>query len=210
MKKSKLNKQIKISLLAVIAFLLMFIEVPIPIFPDFLKIDISDLPALLGAFTFGPIAGVVVEFFKNLLHGIFVGKTAFIGELSNFIGGSVLVIIAGSIYKFKKDKKGAIIALISGSIVMSLVAGILNYYIYLPLYEKVLGFPINAIIGMGSKVNPKVVDLKTLIVWSIIPFNLLKGFVVCIVTRVVYKSLSPILHKEEVKVVEEKKSLNYK
>lgn len=198
MKNSKLSKHIKISLLSVIAFLLMFIELPIPIFPEFLKIDISDLPALIGTFAFGPVAGIMVEFMKNLLHGIFAGKTAFIGEFANFLVGSMLVITSGVIYKKNKSKKGAIVSLICGTIVMSLGAGIVNYFVLLPLYEKVLGFSINAVVGISSKINPKIVDIKTLIVFAIIPFNLIKGSIVCIITRVVYKSISPIIHKEEI------------
>lgn len=200
MKNSKLNKNIKISLLAVIAFLLMFIEISIPIFPEFLKIDISDLPALIGTFAFGPVSGVIIEFIKNLLHGLFASKTAFVGELANFLVGSMMVITAGTIYNRKKDKLGAIIALIAGTVVMSLGAAIVNIFVLLPLYEKVLGFPISSVVGISSKVNPKVVNLGTLIIWAIIPFNLIKGAVVCIMTRLVYKSISPILHIEQMKI----------
>lgn len=200
MKNSKLNKNIKISLLAVIAFLLMFIEISIPIFPEFLKIDISDLPALIGTFAFGPVSGVIIEFIKNLLHGLFASKTAFVGELANFLVGSMMVITAGTIYNRKKDKLGAIIALIAGMVVMSLGAAIVNIFVLLPLYEKVLGFPISSVVGISSKVNPKVVNLGTLIIWAIIPFNLIKGAVVCIMTRLVYKSVSPILHTEQMKI----------
>ncbi|WP_138204232.1 ECF transporter S component [Haloimpatiens lingqiaonensis] len=209
MKNSKLNKNIKISLLAVIAFLLMFIEVAIPIFPEFLKIDISDLPALIGTFAFGPVAGIIIEFMKNLLHGLFAGKTAFIGELANFLVGAMLVITAGTIYNKKKDKTGAVIALLAGTVVMSLGAAIVNLFVLLPLYEKVLGFPISAVVGMSSKVNPKVVSLGTLIIWAIIPFNLIKGAVVCIMTRLVYKSVSPILHKEQMEIANEKLEKKY-
>ncbi|WP_102401187.1 ECF transporter S component [Haloimpatiens massiliensis] len=203
MKNSKLNKNIKISLLAVIAFLLMFIEVSIPIFPEFLKIDISDLPALIGTFAFGPIAGVIIEFMKNVLHGLFASTTAFIGEFANFLVGSMMVITAGLIYNRKKDKKCAVIALIAGTLVMSLGAAIVNLLVLLPMYEKVLGFPISSVIGMSSKVNPKVINLGTLIIWAIIPFNLIKGAIVCVMTRLVYKSVSPILHKEQIKIANE-------
>lgn len=196
MRDEKLVKLIKISLLSVMAFLLMYIELPLPIFPDFLKIDISDLPALLGAFALGPIAGVIIELVKNILHGMLAGKTAFIGELANFLVGSCLVLVSGYIYKVKKSKGGAVVALLIGVIVMSIFAGILNYVVVLPLYEKVLGFPIAAVVGMGTKINHNIKDLNTFIIWSIIPFNLLKGIVVAGVTLAIYKSVSPILHKE--------------
>jgi len=196
MRDEKLVKLIKISLLSVMAFLLMYIEIPIPIFPDFLKIDISDLPALLGAFALGPVAGVVIEFFKNILHGMLAGKTAFVGELANFLVGSCLILVSGYIYKVRKSKGGAIIALLIGVTCMSIFAGILNFFVVLPLYESVLGFPVAAVVGMGTKINHNIVDLNSFIIWSIIPFNFLKGIVVSAVTVALYKSVSPILHKE--------------
>ncbi len=111
MKNNKLNRLVKISLLGVVGFLLMFIEFALPIFPSFLKIDISDLPALMGTFALGPGAGIAIEFLKNILHGIFNGKTAFIGEVANFAVGSVLVFTAGDIYSPQKTKKSAVISL---------------------------------------------------------------------------------------------------
>ena len=151
MRNEKLIKMIKITLLAVMAFLLMYIEVPLPIFPTFLTLDISDLPALLGAFALGPIAGVVVELIKNILHGLLASKTAFIGELANFLVGSVLVLVSGYIYKARKSKGGAVVGLLIGVICMSVFASILNYFVILPLYETVLAFPITAVVAMGYK-----------------------------------------------------------
>ena len=209
MRDEKLVKLIKISLLSVMAFLLMYIELPLPVFPDFLKIDISDLPALLGAFALGPIAGVIIELVKNILHGMLAGKTAFVGELANFLVGGCLVLVSGYVYKVKKSKGGAIIALLIGTIVMSVFAGILNYFVVLPLYEKVLGFPITAVVGMGAKINHSIVDLKSFIVLSIIPFNLLKGAVVSVITLAIYKSISPILHKENMNKEYKNRRENY-
>ncbi|EDU37964.1 ECF transporter S component [Clostridium sporogenes] len=197
MKNSKLNKLVKISVLATIGFLLMFIEIPIPIFPDFLQIDISDIPALVGGFALGPVAGILIEFMKNILHSIFKGSTVFVGEFANFLVGSVLVGVSSYIYKRDKTKKGALVGLAIGTICMSLVAGLFNYYVLLPLYEKALNFPIKAIVAIGNKLNPKIVDLKSFIFWSIIPFNLLKGAIVSLITSVIYKSVSPILHEEK-------------
>lgn len=196
MKNNKLNTSIKISLLGCIAFLLMYIEIPLPIFPSFLRIDIGDLPALIGAFAFGPVAGVLVEFFKNVLYLIFKGNTAGIGEAANFIVGSVLVFSAGLVYKKNKSKKGAFIGLLVGGVAMTLVGAVLNYYVFLPLYETVLGFKVSAVVGMGSAVNHNVTNLNSFIVWIIVPYNLLKALVVCIMTLAVYKSVSPLLHRE--------------
>ncbi len=196
MKNEKLNKLVKVSLLGVIGFILMFIEIATPLFPTFLKIDISDLPALIGAFAFGPLAGISIEFLKNLLHGLFIGGTAFIGEFANFAVGSILVAVAGYVYGKNKNRKMAMFALVMGTVAMSVAASILNYFILLPLYETVLHFPISAIVGMGSKVNPNIKDLNSLIVWCIMPFNLIKGTIVSGLTILIYKSVSTILHEE--------------
>jgi riboflavin transporter FmnP len=206
MKKSKLNFMTKTAMLSVIGFLLMFIELPIPIFPAFLKIDISDLPAIIGCFALGPVAGIVIELVKNILHGIFVGGTAFIGEFANFAVGALMVSAAGIIYKRKKTKTNAIVGLIAGTLVMSVGASILNYFIVLPLYEAVLHYPVSAIVAMGTKINPHITNLNTLVVLSILPFNILKGIVISAITIPVYKSISPFIQKEAAaaKVAEEK------
>lgn len=196
MKKSKLNFMTKTAMLSVIGFLLMFIELPIPIFPAFLKIDISDLPALIGAFALGPIAGITIELVKNILHGVFVGGTAFIGELANFVVGSLLVCTAGIIYKKRKTKGGAITGLFVGTVVMSVGASIMNYFVVLPLYETVLHFPVSAVVAMGSKINSHINNLNTFVILSILPFNILKGFVASGITMAVYKSVAPFIQKE--------------
>lgn len=197
MKQTNLNKMIKISLLSVIAFVLMFFEFPIPVFPNFLKIDISDLPALLGTFALGPVSGILIELFKNVLHIVFKGtQTGFVGEFANFMVGSIFVATAGIIYKIRKSKKTAILGLIAGTIVMSLAASVLNYTILLPLYAKVFKVPIEAFVAMGAAINPNIKTVKDLVLLSILPFNLLKGIVISAVTIPVYKSISPILHRE--------------
>lgn len=208
MKNNKLNTMIKISLLSVMAFILMFFEMALPIFPDFLKIDISDIPALLGAFALGPVEGIAIELFKNVLKIIFKGtQSGFVGEFANFIVGSILVFTAGSIYKANKSKKNAIIGLIVGSLAMSIVAAVLNYTVFLPLFAKVFKAPIDAFVAMGNKVNPNIDSLKDLVLWSILPFNLLKGIIVSVITIPIYKSVSPILHKDEVLEKDKKNAL---
>ena len=203
MRQKGLNTMIKISLLSVMAFILMFLEVPLPIFPSFLKIDLSDLPALFGAFALGPAAGIGIELLKNILHIVFKGtQTGFVGELANFAVGATLAVTAGTIYRANKSKKTAILGLVVGSIVMSVVAAVLNYTVLLPLYAKVYKAPIDAFVAMGATVNPNIKTVKDLVMWSIFPFNLLKGVVVSAVTVPLYKRVSPILHSE---VIEDKR-----
>lgn len=194
MKNERLNKLIKISLLGAIGFVLMLFELPLPIFPSFLKIDISDFPALLGSLAIGPAAGIFIELLKNILH-LLKSSTAGIGEFANFIVGGAYVFTAGAIYSVKKDRKHALYGITAGSVVMIIAAALSNLFILLPLYEKVLGFPIAAVVGEASKVNKSITDVNSFIVMSIVPFNLLKAVVVSIISFFSYKKLSPILHK---------------
>ncbi|MEW8955509.1 ECF transporter S component [Clostridium sp.] len=188
-----LNTLIKISLLGSMAFLLMLFDFPLPIFPSFLKIDLGDLPALIGAFALGPVAGVVIEFLKNILYATIKGSsTAMVGEVANFFIGSVLVFISGYIYNMKKTRKGAVIGLVVGTIVMSVLAGIINYIVLVPAYAKAFGMPIESMVEMGTKINPNIKDLATLILWGIIPFNLFKGFAVSFVTAAIYKKIAVV------------------
>lgn len=195
MKNKKLSISIKISILAAMGFILFLLEIPLPIFPSFLKIDFSDVPALLGAFSMGPLAGLVIELIKNLLHMMLKGDSAGIGELANFMVGSGFVVTAGIVYKRGKSLKYALIGLIAGIVAMGVVASIGNYFIFLPLYEKVLSFPITAVVGMASKVNPSITNLNTLVIYCILPFNILKGLIISLVVFLIYKRVSPILHK---------------
>lgn len=183
---------VKGSILSAMAFIIMMIEFPLPIFPGFLQIDLSDIPALIGGFAMGPIAGVIIELVKNVLH-LLVSKTAGIGEVANLIVGGVFVFVSAYIYKRNKSKKGAAISLISGTIVMSIIACILNYFVLIPLYESALHFPVTAMIAETAKITSLVVDLKTLVLYSILPFNLLKGFVVSLVVFLIYKKVEPII-----------------
>lgn len=193
---SATNRMVKISVLAVLAFIIMLFEIVVPFFPGFLKMDLSDVPALLGAFALGPIAGVVIELLKNILHIVIRGtNTAGIGELSNFILGAVFVFTAGSIYFLKKDKKHAIIGMAVATIMMSIAGILTNYYMIIPFYTKAMGWPLDTIIEMGTLANSRIIDLKTMIIYGVTPFNILKGVVISVVVTLIYKKLAPILHR---------------
>jgi len=182
---------VKIALLSVISFVIMFIEFPLPLFPPFLKIDLSDIGALVGAFAFGPLAGMAVELLKNILH-LMRTSTGGVGELANFIVGAALVVPAGFIYKRNKSMKTALIGLAVGTITMGLVGAFANYYILIPFYENFM--PIDQIIGMAQAANSLIVDLNSYILYAVIPFNILKGIVVSVLTLLIYKRISPLLH----------------
>ncbi len=190
---SSTNKMVKTSVLSVIAFVLMLIELPVPLFPVFLKLDLSDLPALVGGFAMGPAAGVAIELIKNFLHFITRTSTAGVGELANFIVGAALVFPASYIYKMKKSKTQALKALAAGTICMAIAGGLANYFILLPFYAKVM--PLDIIIEMGNAANAAIYDMKTLVMYAIVPFNLIKGAVISAITLLIYKKISIILHK---------------
>lgn len=199
MKNSNVQKKVigterlvKTSILSAVAFIIMMIDFPLPIFPEFLKIDLSDIPALIGAFAMGPVVGVIIELVKNILH-LLVTKTAGIGEVANFIVGSTFVFVSAYIYSKNKTKKTAIISLVIGTVSMAIVAGLMNYFILIPLYESALKFPISAMIGAAASINSVITNLETLVLFSIVPFNVLKGAIVSIVVLLIYKKVEPII-----------------
>jgi len=175
---SSVSSMTKIAMLSVIAYVIMFIEFPLPLFPPFLKLDFSDLPALIGAFAMGPMAGIIIEALKNILHFITKTTTGGVGEFANFLVGSALIIPAGILYIKSKTKKTAVYGVILGIILMSVVGAIANYYILLPFYAKMM--PIDQIIAWSAAANGAITDVKTLILYAVIPFNLLKGVIVSV------------------------------
>lgn len=182
----------RVGMLGAIAFILMYFQIPLAfIAPQFMKMDISDLPVLIGAFAMGPIQGVMIAALKNVLHIAIKGtSTGGIGELSNFIISSMFALSAGMIYKKNKTFKGAIIGLLLGTIITTFAAVISNYYFIFPLYSKVM--PMEAIINAGAAVTSKITDLWSMMMYSVVPFNLLKGFSTSVVTILIYKRVSPI------------------
>lgn len=188
------NSLVKIALLSVISYILMLIELPVPLFPGFLKIDLSDMPALIGTFALGPAAGVIIELIKNLLHLITKTDTGGVGELANFIIGASLIIPAGVIYAKNRTKSSALIGMLLGTALMGIAGGLANYYILIPFYAKVM--PIEQIISWSASANGAITDLKTLILYAVVPFNLLKGIVISILTILIYKRISNLLIKK--------------
>ncbi len=188
---------VKVSIMAVIAFILMFFEFPLLwIAPPFIKIDISDLPALLGAFAMGPMVGVIIQLLKNVLNVVLEGSTTGgVGEFANFVVGSAFAYTAGAIYFRKKTFGRAVAGLLIGTVVMTVIITIANYYFIFPFYAKLFGMPIQALVDMGAGISDKITDLWSLMLYSIVPFNLLKGLLLSAITILIYKKVSPILHR---------------
>lgn len=187
---------VKVSILAAIGYILMFISLPIPVlFPDFLKIDISDLPALLGGMSLGPVAGLTIAFLKNLLQFITgFSTTGGVGELANFIIGGSFVWVVSFAYLKKNDIRGVMIGLLSGIVVMTIVGCIANYYIILPFYGTI-GWPVEVVVGMGADINPVITDKLSFVIWMIAPFNVLKASLISLLILPVYKKTEKVLNK---------------
>jgi len=187
---------VKISILSAIGYILMFISVPLPmLFPEFLKIDISDLPALLGGIALGPMAGITIAFFKNLLQFITgMSTTGGVGEFANFLIGGSFVFTVSYIYSKKRDVTGVIIGLISGIIVMTIIGCIANYFIILPFYSTI-GWSIDAVVAMGSAINPAINNKLSFIIWIIAPFNILKSGIMSVLTLPMYKKTEKIFNR---------------
>lgn len=182
------------AILTAMAVLLMYLEIPLPFMPVFLKFDFAELPALIGAFALGPVWAVVIELLKNLIH-LPVTQTMGIGELSNFVTGVIYVVTAGLIYKKIRTRKGAAISMVASTIALAVIAIPVNAFITLPLYASAMGFSTEAIIGKCAEVNPLVKDKLSLLLAVFVPFNLFKGIVVGLITFFVYKPISKLINK---------------
>ena len=179
------------AIMSAVSIVLMMLEFSVPFVPSFLKLDISDFPALLTSFAISPIAGVAVCLLKNVLH-LFFTTTSGVGELANFIISSAFVLPAGLIYKRFRTKSGAVVASFVGAIAAALVCIPVNYYITYPFYAKVM-IPMDVIIGMYQAILPSVDGLLEALLIFNLPFTFLKGAVCILLTFLVYKHLSPIL-----------------
>lgn len=186
----------KVGVLSAVATVLMLFDFPLWFAPNFYQLDFSEVPVLLGAFALGPAAGAAIELVKILINFVLNGTdTGGVGELANFIIGCSLVIPAGYIYKHNKSYKTAIIGFIAGTLAMAVAGAFMNYYLLLPVYSKVYGAPVQAFIEMGKVLNPAITDLKTFVLYAVVPFNIFKGIVVSAAVLLIYKRISPILHK---------------
>lgn len=185
----------KAGILAAVAVLLMYLEFTVPLMPTFLKMDFSEIAVMLATFSLGPVAGILIEAVKNLVH-LPASFTGGIGELANFIIGSLFVGTAGLIYRRHKTRNNAYLGMVIGTLVMTIGASLINYFIMIPIYINVVHFPLPAIIAATNAVGNKLVtNLETLILYVFVPFNLFKGFVISAIVAVVYKRVSPLLHR---------------
>lgn len=179
---------------AAIAVVLMLFEVPVPFAPPFYGLDLSELPVLIGAYAFGPVAGVLIEFCKIVLKVFFKPtSTAFVGELANFVIGCSFILPASAIYLFHKTKKNAVIGAVAGTFCMTVFGTAFNAVYLLPKFAQLFGMPLEAIIAMGTEINPSINSIASLVILAVAPLNLLKGGLVSVITILIYKKISPII-----------------
>ena len=177
-------------MLSAIGFILMYIEFSVPIMPVFIKMDLSELPALIGSFAYGPLCGVLICLIKNLLH-MPVSTTACVGEFANFLLGAVFVGTAGFIYKKKKSKKNAAFAAALGAVLMGLLSIPVNYFITYPFYYNFM--PQEAILQAYQVIIPSMKSILQCLICFNFPFTTVKGLISVGISLLVYKHLSPIL-----------------
>ena len=195
MNKKSYRKIAISAILGALGFVLMLLEFPLPfLIPSFIKLDFSEIPALIAAFAYGPTYGIVVCAIKNLLH-LFVTSSAGVGELSNFVLGAIFVAIAGMVYKKAHSRKGALLGSLIGAAIMAVISIFTNYFIVYPAFSVLYGLPMEAILGMYKALLPAADNLwKALVIFNL-PFNLGKGILEAAVCFAVYKRLTPILKK---------------
>lgn len=184
--KSKTRMLIAIAMLSSISFVLMLLAFPLPVLPAYLKVDFSDIPALIAAITMGPIAGVLVAFLKNVLDWLFSGSPTGVpvGHMANFVTSILFLTPVYLIYRKATSSKGITYGLACGTVSMAFGMSVLNYYVFLPMYAYFLNFPMET----GKA-------LFNSIIFGILPFNLIKGVLVTIVMIVLFKRMKPLLNK---------------
>lgn len=195
--KKHLSYITKIACLGAIATLLMLFEFPLPFAPAFYELNFSEIAVLVAGFALGPMAAVWTELLKIVINLIINGTdTAFVGEISNFIMGISFALPATFFYKYKKSFSGAVIGMVIGTVALGVIGAFVNRYIMIPAYIRFMGLTMDTIISLGNSVNSSITDINSLILFATVPFNLVKGVASSIITALVYKRISPILHKD--------------
>ena len=190
MKNARTRKIVMTGMLAAVSTVLMMLSFSVPLMPSFIKMDFSELPALIAAFSMGPLSGVAVCLIKNLFN-LFFTTTGGVGELANFLLGVSFVLPAGVLYRIRHDRRTAFWAAMGGALLMGLFSLPLNYFLTYPVYSSFL--PLEAIIGMYQAILPGVDGLLMCLLVFNVPYTFLKGVIVTLLTFLVYKHISPLI-----------------
>lgn len=178
------------AMLSAVAYILMFLDFSVPFMPPFIKMDLSELPALIGTFAFGPVCGVIICLIKNVIH-LLITTTGGVGELSNFLLGAAFVLPAGVIYRMKKTRTRALVGALIGALVMGVFSIASNYFLVYPFYYNFM--PQEAVLGAYQAIVPGMKSILQCLVCFNFPFTAVKGLFSVVITMLVYKPLSPIL-----------------
>jgi len=183
-----------VAVFAAMAGALMLLEIPLFFAPGFYKMDLSEVPVLICTFSLGPVAGVVCELVKIVVKLLLKGTTtAFVGDFANFVVGCSMVLPASIVYAKWKSKKGALAGMGTGTGCMTVFGSLFNAVYLLPTFAALYGMPLDAIVAMGTKVNGAITDVPTLVLFAVVPFNVLKGVVVSLLTFLLYKRIERLL-----------------
>lgn len=180
----KLRSFVTIAMLSSISFILMFLNFPLPWFPAYLEIDFSDVPALIGTITMGPVAGILIELIKNILDWIAKGAETGVpvGHMANFVTGLLFIFPVYFIYKKFTSIKGLLVGLVVGTVVMSAGMSLLNYAVFLPMYTYFLGW--------GN------FNMYETIVLGILPFNVIKGILLAVIAVLLFRTMKVWIEKQ--------------
>jgi len=185
----------KVAILGAFATVLMLIEFPLFFAPNFYKLDLSEIPVMVGAFALGPLAGLAIEAVKILVNFMINGtETAGVGELANFLIGASFIVPASIVYYHHKSKKSAVIGMGLGILSMVIFGSLMNAFFLLPFYATLFHMNVSDFVAMGTAINPLITNLGGLILWAVIPFNLVKGLLISSIVLLLYKHVSPLLH----------------
>ena len=188
------------AIFSAISGVLMLMEIPLFFAPGFYKLDISEMPVLICTFYLGPVAGVTAEMLKVMVKLLIKGtSTAFVGDFANFVVGCSFILPASIIYHARPGRKTALIGMGVGTLVLTVFGSLFNGFYLIPKFAVLFGMPMDAIVAMGTKVNAAITDVWTLVAFAVVPFNLVKGVAVSALTFLLYKRISPILHKNDAK-----------
>lgn len=196
---SRLNTARTVSYTAMfgaIAAVLMYLEIPLFFAPSFYQLDLSEVPVLICAFYLGPVSGVVCELLKILLKVLIKGtSTAFVGDFANFFVGCALVLPASVCYHIRKSRKSAIWGMVIGTAIMTVFGSFFNAVYLLPKFSQLFGLPLDSIVAMGTAVNKSITGVSTLVLFAVVPFNILKGIVVSVLTLLLYKRVEKVFFR---------------
>ena len=195
-RNDKVRTLVKIAILGALAYVVMLFEIPLWFAPSFYQMDFSEAVVLIGGFALGPLAAASIEAMKIVLNLLFTGtKTAFVGEIANFLIGCALVMPASLIYRHHKSRKNALYGMLAGILCLTVTGALLNYFVLLPAYAYFFHMEMSALVAMGTAVNPAIDSAWKLVLLATVPFNLLKGVIDTAIVLLLYKRVSPLLHR---------------